>query len=116
MGRLRKTIRAVASINATKDGFALLPRGTRNVVVLAPLTDDDHAALLALLSDGEAWSSSGLALALGASQRTVQRALDDLAASGKIRPVGRARARRWMAPPLPGFPTSLLLTGALPGG
>jgi hypothetical protein len=116
IGRLRKTIRAVAVINATKEGFALLPCGTRNVGVLAPLTDDDHAALLALLSDGEAWSSSGLALALGASQRTVQRALDDLAASGKIRPVGRARARRWMAPPLPGFPTSLLLTGALPGG
>ncbi len=114
IGRLRKTIRAVAVINATKEGFALLPRGSRDVVVLAPPTDDDHAPLLALLSDGEAWSSSGLALALGTSQRTVQRALDDLAASGKIRPVGRARTRRWMSPPLPGFPTSLLLAGALP--
>jgi predicted ArsR family transcriptional regulator len=84
--------------------------------VLAPPTDDDHAAVLALLSDGEAWSSSALALALGISQRTVQRALDDLAAGDKVRSVGRARARRWMAPSLPGFPTSLLLTGALAAG
>jgi hypothetical protein len=45
----------------------------------------------------------------------VQRALDDLSANGKVTTIGRARARRWMAPPLPGFPTSLLLTTALPG-
>ena len=116
IGRLRKTIRDVAAIDASKDGFVLVPHRTREVAVLAPPTDDDHGAVLALLSDGEAWSSSALALALGASQRTVQRALDDLAAGNKVRSVGRARARRWMAPPLPGFPTSLLLTAALTSG
>jgi hypothetical protein len=116
IGRLRKTMRDVADIGATKDGFTFVPHHTREVVVLAPPTDDDHATVLSLLSDGEAWSSSALALAIGASQRTVQRALDDLAASGKVRSVGRARARRWITPPLPGYPTSLLLTAALPGG
>jgi hypothetical protein len=116
IGRLRKAIRDVADIDASKAGFVLVPRRAAGAAVLAPTTDDDHAAVLALLSDGEAWSSSALALALGASQRTVQRALDDLAASNKVRSVGRARARRWMAPPLPGFPTSLLLTAALPAG
>jgi len=116
IGRLRKTIRDVAGIDASKDGFVLVPHGICDVAVLAPPTDDDHAAVLALLSDGEAWSSSALALALGASQRTVQRALDDLAARSKVRSVGRARARRWMMPPLPGFPTSLLLTATLPAG
>jgi hypothetical protein len=116
IGRLRKTIRDFADIDASKVGFVLVPRRISDVAVLAPPTDDDHAAVLALLSDGEAWSSSALALALGASQRTVQRALDDLAASNKVRSVGRARARRWMTPPLPGFPTSLLLTAALPLG
>jgi hypothetical protein len=85
-------------------------------VVLAPPSDEAHATVLALLGDGEAWSSSALALALGASQRTIQRALDELADAGKVRPVGHGRARRWMAPPLPGFPTSLLLTMALPSG
>jgi biotin operon repressor len=34
--------------------------------------------VLAFLADGESWSSSALALALGTSQRTVQRALDRL--------------------------------------
>jgi hypothetical protein len=116
IGRLRKTIGAVADIEASKDGFVLVLQRIRDVAVLAPPTDDDHAAVLALLADGEAWSSSALALALGTSQRTVQRALDDLAAANKVRSVGRARARRWLAPPLPGFPTSLLLTAALPAG
>ena len=116
IGRLRKTVRDVAGIGASKDGFVLVPHGICDVAVLASPTDDDHAAVLALLADGEAWSSSALALALGASQRTVQRALDDLAASNKVWSVGRARARRWMTPPLPGFPTSLLLTAALPAG
>lgn len=115
IGRLRKLMHGLAGIDATPAGFVLEPRRGREVVVLAPLTDDDHAAVLALLSDGEAWSSSALALALGASQRTVQRALEDLSAGGKVRSVGHARARRWMAPPLPGFPTALLLTAALPG-
>jgi hypothetical protein len=116
IGRLRKALRDVAGIDATKDGFALVPRRTRDVVVLAPPTDEAHATVLALLADGEAWSSSALALALGASARTVQRALDDLTADRKVQATGRGRARRWMAPPVPGFPTTLLLPAALPGG
>ncbi len=116
IGRLRKTLREVAGIDATKDGFALVPRRARDVVVLAPPTDEAHATVLALLGDGEAWSSSALALALGASQRTVQRALDDLTADSKVRAIGHGRARRWMAPPVPGFPTTLLLPASLPGG
>lgn len=116
IGRLRKTLRDFAGIDATKDGFALVPHGARDVVVLAPPTDEAHATVLALLSDGEAWSSSALALALGASQRTVQRALDDLTADSKVQAIGRGRARRWMTPPVPGFPTTLLLPAALPGG
>jgi hypothetical protein len=116
IGRLRKMIGDATDIEASKDGFVLVPHRARDVAVLAPPTDDDHSAVLALLAGGEAWSSSALALALGTSQRTVQRALDDLAANNKVRSVGRARARRWLAPPLPGFPTSLLLTAALPAG
>lgn len=114
IGRLRKLLGAIASIEATSDGFALRPRGARDLVVLAPLTDEANAHVLALLGDGESWSSSALALALGASQRTVQRALDELLAAGKVQAVGKARAQRWMAPPVPGFPTSLLLPVALP--
>jgi len=85
-------------------------------VVLARPVEDEHAAVLALLTDGEAWSSSALALALGSSQRTVQRALDALAGAGKVQSVGRARARRWMTPPVPGFTTTLLLPAPLPNG
>jgi hypothetical protein len=116
IGRLRKALVAVAGIDATKDGFALVPHRARDVVVLAPPTDEAHATVLALLGDGEAWSSSALALALGASQRTVQRALDDLTVESKVQAIGHGRARRWMAPPVPGFPTTLLLPAALSGG
>ena len=116
IGRLRRALRTTAGIDATKAGFAIVPRRAREVVVLAPPTDEAHAILLALLADGEAWSSSALALAIGASQRTVQRALDELASGGKVRMIGRGRARHWMAPPVPGFPTALLLPAALPGG
>ena len=116
IGRLRTTLVTVAGIDATEDGFALVPVRARDVVVLAPPTDEAHATVLALLADGEAWSSSALALALGASTRTVQRALDDLTADGKVQAVGQGRARRWMAPPVPGFPTTLLLPAALSGG
>ena len=104
----------MAGVNATKRGFALAPRRAREVVVLAPPVDEPHAAVLALLADGEAWSSSALAIALGTSPRTVQRALDALAAAGKAQCFGRGRARRWMAPLVPGFPTILLLPGPLP--
>jgi hypothetical protein len=65
--------------------------------------------VLAFPNDGESWSSSALALALGASQRTVQRALDALAAAGKVQSFGRGRSLRWMTPPVPGFTTTLLL-------
>ena len=116
VGRLRKALSAAAGIDATKDGFALAPRRAREIAVLAPPTDEAHATVLALLGDGEAWSSSALALALGASQRTVQRALDDLTADGKVQAIGQGRARRWMTPPVPGFPTTLLLPAALPAG
>ena len=92
-----------------------MPNVAREVVVLAPPVEERHAALLAFLADGESWSSSALAIALGTSPRTVQRALDSLATARKVQSFGRGRARRWMTPPLPGFPTSLLLRGPLPG-
>jgi hypothetical protein len=116
IGRLRSALRTPASVSATKRGFALTPRAARKVVVLAPPVEEEHGAVLAFLADGESWSSSALALALGASQRTVQRALDELAAAGKVQPYGRARARRWMTRPVPGFTTTLLLTAPLPSG
>jgi hypothetical protein len=114
VGRLRRLLRTLASVNATKRGFVLAPRGGRAVVVLARLVDERHGAVLAFLADGESWSSSALALALGGSQRSVQRALDSLAAAGKAQSMGRGRARRWMTPPAPGLTTSLLLPASLP--
>lgn len=116
VGRLRKMLRTLAGVSATKRGFALVPRRTREVVVLVRPVEEEHAAVLALLADGESWSSSDLALALGASQRTVQRALGSLAAGGKVQSFGRGRARRWMTPPVPGFTTTLLLPAPLPSG
>ncbi|WP_266169109.1 helix-turn-helix domain-containing protein [Dyella subtropica] len=109
IGRLRIMLQPFAEVSATKRGFALAPRGAREVVVLARPVEEKHAAVLAFLADGESWSSSALALALGASQRTVQRTLDVLAAAGKVQSLGRGRARRWMTPPVPGFTTTLLL-------
>jgi hypothetical protein len=114
MGRLRKALRRLAGVSATKRGFALVPRRARGVVVLARPVEEQHAAVLAFLADGESWSSSALALALGASQRTAQRALDSLAVAGKVQSFGQGRARRWMTPPVPGFTTTLLLPGPLP--
>ncbi|HEV7308478.1 helix-turn-helix domain-containing protein [Ensifer sp.] len=115
IGRLREELRDLADIKATPDGFLIVPNGDRPVAVLAPPVDERHATLLALLSDGEAWSSSALAIALTSSPRTVQRALEDLASRNKVLPVGNGRARRWMIPPVPAFPTVLLLPGPLPG-
>jgi len=116
VGRLRAALRTLAGLSATKRGFALAPRRAREVVVLAPPVEDEHAAVLAFLADGESWSSSALALALGASQRTVQRALDSLAAAARVQSFGRGRARRWVTPPVPGFTTTLLLPPPLPTG
>ena len=115
VGRLRTMLRSLAAVSATKCGFALTPRRAREVVVLARPVDEEHGAVLAFLADGESWSSSALAIALGASQRTVQRALDSLADTGKVQSFGRGRARRWMTPPVPGFTTPLLLPAALSG-
>jgi hypothetical protein len=114
IGRLRAELRTLADVNATKQGFALAPHRAGEVVVLAPPVDEPQGAVLAFLADGESWSSSALAIALDASSRTVQRALDELAGAGKVRWFGRGRARRWMTPLIPGFPTILLLPGPLP--
>jgi DNA-binding GntR family transcriptional regulator len=114
VGRLRAALRALAGVSATQRGFALVPRRARKVVVLARPVEEEHAPVLALLADGESWSSSALALALGASPRTVQRALGALAAAGKVQSFGRGRARRWLTPPVPGFATTLLLPAPLP--
>ncbi len=114
IGRLRRALRTLGGIKATKSGFALAPHHSREVVVLARPVEEEHGSVLALLADGESWSSSALALALGTSQRTVQRVLDSLAAAGKVQSFGHARARRWMTAPLPGFTTTLLLPAPLP--
>ena len=114
VGRLRRVLRPLADVVATKQGFAISPRRAPEIMVLARPVEDEHAAVLALLADGESWSSSALALALGASSRTVQRALESLAGTGKVQALGRGRARRWMTPPLPGFAATLLLPAALP--
>ncbi len=116
IGRLRVLAAPLARIEATTRGFVLMPRDEREVVVLVPPIDGDQASLLALLADGAAWSTSALALALEAGQRTVQRALVELEAAARVRSIGRARAQRWLAPPLTGFTTTLLLPAALPLG
>ncbi|CBV41321.1 hypothetical protein [Halomonas elongata] len=116
IGRLRTALRSLASVSATHRGFSLAACEAREVVVLAPPDDTPHADVMALLADGEAWSSSALALALGVSQRTAQRSLDALAAANKVQAYGRGRARRWMTGAIPGFTTTLLLPGPLPSG
>ncbi len=114
VGRLRRLLRKLAGVSATPRGFALLPQRAPRVVVLARPIESQHAGVLALLADGESWSSSALALALATSQRSVQRALDALAAAGRVQSLSRGRARRWMTPPVPGFTTTLLLPAPLP--
>ena len=114
MARLRTALKPFADVTATNRGFTLSARGSRDVVVLAQPVEHEHAAVLACLADGESWSSSALALALGTSQRSVQRALDALAGEGKVQSFGRGRARRWITPPMPGFATALLLPAAMP--
>jgi len=113
LGRLRATLRSLARIEATPRGFALVPIKGRAVVVLAPPIDGPAGSILALLEGGESWSTSAFAYALGSSQRTVQRALRQLEDTAAVRGVGRGRSRRWLAPALAGFATTLLLPGAL---
>jgi DNA-binding transcriptional ArsR family regulator len=116
IGRLRTLLRPLAGVTASKQGFVLEPRHAADVVVLARPTEDEHGEVLALLADGESWSTSALSLALGTSQRTVQRALESLAAAGKVQSLGHGRSRRWITTPsAPGFTTALLLPAALPG-
>lgn len=114
IGRLRALVKGFASIDATPLGFAMRPLDGRELAVLEPPIDGEQASLLALLSDGAAWSTSALALALDASQRTIQRALAELETAGRVRSIGNARTRRWLSPPLAGFTTILLLPAALP--
>ena len=114
IARLRSKLGALAKISATKTGFQISPTRASGVRVLAPPLDGDRAAVLAFLADGESWSSSALAIALGTSQRTVQRALDWLAAEDKVQSFGRGRARRWITAPLPGLTTILLFSTPLP--
>jgi hypothetical protein len=114
LSRLRALVSGMAGIEATVRGFAMRPLEQREVVVLAPPIDGEQAALLALLSDGAAWSTSALAMALGDSQRTIQRALAELETAGRVRSIGQARTRRWLSPPLAGYTTILLLPTALP--
>ncbi|WDR01949.1 HTH domain-containing protein [Devosia algicola] len=109
IGRLRAAVRPLAEIRATERGFVVEPHKAGSVVVLAPPVENEHGDVLALLADGEAWSSSALALALDVSPRTVQRALETLAENGRVEWFGNGRARRWIAASVPGFPTSLLL-------
>jgi DNA-binding transcriptional ArsR family regulator len=116
VARLRTVLRPLAEVSATKRGFTLTPRRAREVVVLARPVEEEHGSVLAFLGDGESWSSSALALALGMSQRTVQRSLDALAAAGKVQSFGRGRAKRWTTPPAIGFTTTLLLPSHLPIG
>ena len=114
IGRLRTLLAPWAAIEASGEGFVLLPHDGRAVAMLLPPVDDEHSPLLALLGDGEAWSTTALALALGSSQRTVQRALSALESAGRVRAVGRTRNRRWVAASAGGFATTLLLPASLP--
>nr|WP_180205404.1 helix-turn-helix domain-containing protein [Pseudomonas sp. SbOxS1]NYU05495.1 helix-turn-helix domain-containing protein [Pseudomonas sp. SbOxS1] len=116
IGRLRAALKPLATVTATRRGFALVAQVSPDVVLLTPPVEEKYAAVFALLGDGESWSSSALALALGNSQRGVQRALEALAAQGKVQSFGQGRARRWLTPPVPGFATTLLLPVPLPGG
>ncbi|MHA6297516.1 helix-turn-helix domain-containing protein [Devosia sp. CAU 1758] len=115
IARLRALLGSIASVEATRQGFALVPPPGIEVAVLALPVEERHPTLMALLADGEAWSSSALATVLDVSTRTVQRNLEELAADGKVESFGKGPAQRWITPPLPGFPTLLLLPGPLPG-
>jgi hypothetical protein len=112
MGRLRRELRPLGDIRATAGGFRLVARGAGTLRLLAPPIESPDAAVLALLADGEAWSTSALAQALGSSQRTVQRALVALEEAGQVRALGRGRSRRWLSAPVAGFATTLLLPGS----
>lgn len=112
LGRLRAALRPLAGIQATERGFRLTPHRARTVAMLAPPMEGPAGAILALLDGGESWSTSALATATGASQRTVQRALHQFEEAGAVRSMGQGRSRRWLAPAITGFATTLLLPGS----
>lgn len=114
IGRLRALLRPLAGVHATSRGYALVTLVSSEVMVLVQPVDEKFTGVFALLSDGEAWSSSALALALGTSQRSVQRALEAMTQAGRVQSIGGGRARRWLIPPIPGFTTTLLLPSPLP--
>jgi DNA-binding transcriptional ArsR family regulator len=117
IGRLRALAAPLSlRIEATARGFALVApaHADQDVVVLVPPIEGEQAPLQALLADGAAWSTSALALALGESQRTVQRTLAGLEQAGLVRSIGRARSQRWLSAPLARFTTILLLPPSLP--
>jgi hypothetical protein len=116
LSRLRAVARSLLRIESTAQGFRLVPVDAAAVVVLAPPIDSPAGAVLALLGDGESWSTSALARALGSSQRTVQRTLRELEATAAVRSVGRGRSRCWLAPALSGFATTMLLPRSLQSG
>jgi len=116
LGRLRREVSALATIDATLGGYALRPRRAVSVVVLLPPAPSEASALLALLRGGESWSTSALAAAMGTSQRTVQRALTMLREQGRVEGTGSGRSRRWVARPPEGFATTLLLVARAPRG
>ena len=112
IARLRQAIAPLAAISATARGFNLAARTTDDLAVLTSPLDSQNAAVMALLADGEAWSSSALALALGTGIRTVQRALTQLQEQQQVQSIGRGRAQRWTMLTVPGFPRTLLLPQA----
>ncbi|MFO1499372.1 MAG: helix-turn-helix domain-containing protein [Verrucomicrobiota bacterium] len=116
LSRLRSSLQPLTRIEATPRGFRLAPVNAPTVVVLAPPIEGPAGSILALLEGGESWSTSALARALSASQRTVQRELRQLAEAAAVRATGDGRSRRWLAPALGGFATTLLLPGALGSG
>src|SRR5437879_1782785 len=50
VGRLRRVLRRLADVTATKRGFVLSPRRAREIVVLAQPVEDEYAAVLAFLA------------------------------------------------------------------
>ncbi|MFO0740084.1 MAG: helix-turn-helix domain-containing protein [Labilithrix sp.] len=113
IGRLRRALGDLATIEATASGFALR---ARDVAVLLPPAQGEASQVLALLRSGGAWSTSAIAASIGLSQRAIQRALAALAEEGRAESVGAGRSSRWIAKPADGFATTLLLLARGPGG
>jgi hypothetical protein len=109
LGRLRRLLAGMAEISATTSGFRLQAKSGLPTLLLLPPGEGDASELLALLASGESWSTSGLAAAVGKSQRSVQRALATLQDDGRVSAVGRGRSQRWALAPQTGFATTLLL-------